>query len=185
MKSEATKYGRRYSLPASTTVCVWKHTWREGFSLANIDTTLAKYCQKTFSYLYDKFTKEYGMDIVKAITMAEKETLEELENALQGLEFQLNTRESSRGDYPFVTFSFGSDTSFWGREVSRAILAVRRKGHGDKVKQKLIFPKLVFIVRRDGKNDDIFREAIETSAVSLYPDYIRDDMATPINCWLV
>ena len=40
------------------------------------------------------------MDIVKAITMAEKETLEELENALQGLEFQLNTRESSRGDYP-------------------------------------------------------------------------------------
>ena len=63
-------------------------------------------------------------------------------------------------------------------------MAVRRKGHGDKVKQKLIFPKLVFIVRRDGKNDDIFREAIETSAVSLYPDYIRDDMATPINCWL-
>lgn len=71
-----------------------------GFSLANIDTTLAKYCQKTFSHLYDKFTKEYGMDIVKAIAMAEKETLEELENALQGLEFQLNTRESSRGDYP-------------------------------------------------------------------------------------
>lgn len=44
----------------------------------------------------------------------------------------------------------------------------------------MIFPKLVYILRRDGANDDIFKEAIKTSAVALYPDYIRDDMPSPM-----
>ncbi len=59
-------------------------------------------------------------------------------------------------------------------------MEVRRKGHGDKIKQKVIFPKLVFIIRRDGKNDDILDQAILTSSKCLYPDYIRDDVASPI-----
>ena len=100
MKSEATKYGRRYSLPVSTIVCVWKHTWREGFSCAEIDTTLAKYCEKTFVEKVKHYTEMLNGDTEKANEIAEEETLEELENSLQGLEFQLNTRESSRGDYP-------------------------------------------------------------------------------------
>ena len=79
-----------------------------------------------------------------------------------------------------VTFTFGKDASFWGRKVASTLLKVRRKGHGDKVKQKMIFPKLVYILRKDGANDDIFKEAIQTSAVALYPDYIRDDMPSPM-----
>ena len=101
MKSEATKYGRRYSLPVSTIVCVWKHTWREGFSCAEIDTTLAKYCNKTYLDKFEHYKEICGSDNEdKARSLAENETLDELENSLQGLEFQLNTRESSRGDYP-------------------------------------------------------------------------------------
>ena len=82
-------------------MCVWKHTWREGFSCAEIDTTLAKYCKKTYLDKLKHYKEICGNDNSdKARSLAEKETLEELENSLQGLEFQLNTRESSRGDYP-------------------------------------------------------------------------------------
>lgn len=152
-----------------------------GYSCAEIDTTLAKYCKKTYLDKFKHYKEVCGdNNSDKARSLAEKETLEELENSLQGLEFQLNTRESSRGDYPFVTFTFGKDASFWGRKVASTLLKVRRKGHGDKVKQKMIFPKLVYILRRDGANDDIFKEAIQTSAVALYPDYIRDDMPSPM-----
>lgn len=151
----------------------------EGFTLAEVDTTLTKYCEKSEKIWFKKF-KEMGFDKDKSKELAIKQTKEELENGLQALEFQLNTRESSRGDYSFVTFSFGKDTTFWGREVSKAILSVRVKGHGDKIKQTVIFPKLVYIVRRDGENDDILDKAIYTSSKCLYPDYIRDDVASPI-----
>lgn len=152
-----------------------------GFTCAEVDTTLAKYCEKSEKLWYKKF-RDMGLEDKKALELAIKQTSEDLENALQALEFQLNTRESSRGDFPFTTFSFGKDTSFWGREVSKTILSVRRKGHGDKIKQKVIFPKLVFIIRQDGQNDDILDDAIYTSSKCLYPDYIRDDVASPMGC---
>lgn len=81
-----------------------------------------------------------------------------------------------------VTISFGKDITFWGREVSKSILNVRRKGHGDKIKQKVVFPKLVYIIREDGKNDDILDEAILTSSKCLYPDYISTKVASPMGC---
>lgn len=153
-----------------------------GFSCAEIDTTLAKYCEKSCQTWFDFFYDELRMDRGDALAYAKAHTKRELKDALQGLEFQLNTRESSRGDYPFVTISFGKDTSYWGRVVAKTILEVRREGHGDKVKQKVVFPKLVMIIREDGANEDVLDEAIKTSSVALYPDYIDDKVATPMGC---
>lgn len=152
-----------------------------GFSVAEIDTTLAKYCEKTYNHWYNVF---YNLTQNEELSMekAKLHTKIELDDALQGLEFELNTRESSRGDYPFVTFSFGKSTSYWAKEVAKTILSVRRKGHGGSVKQKVVFPKLVSIINRDGSNDDILDDSILTSSVALYPDYIRDDVATPMGC---
>lgn len=151
-----------------------------GFSVAEIDTTLAKYCEKSY-YKWKEYLKRLNIE-GDAGAEAYAIVQEELENAIQALEFQLNTRESARGDYPFVTFSFGKDTSFWAKQVARAILEVRKKGHGDKVKQKVVFPKLVSIVRSDNDNEDIFNASIDTSMVALYPDYIDDKVATPMGC---
>lgn len=153
-----------------------------GFSVADIDTTLAKYCEKSFDRWHDLMFSVSGGDGVRASQMAMQLTRDELEDALQALEFQLNTRESARGDYPFVTFSFGADMSIWGKEVSKAVLAVRRKGHGDRIKQKVVFPKLVFRIRHDRKNDKLLDDAIFTSSKALYPDYIDDKVATPMGC---
>jgi ribonucleoside-triphosphate reductase len=151
-----------------------------GASIREVDTALAPYCEKTYEYWVDVF-----YDISQDMETAEREALyqtkKELKDAMQGFEFQLNTRESSRGDFPFSTISFGKDTSFWGREISRTILEIRRTGHGDLVKQKMIFPKLIFIIREDDANEDILDEAVLTSSIALYPDYIDDKVATPIN----
>ena len=152
-----------------------------GFSVAEIDTTLSKYCDKSYDYWYDVFSDAYQKED-DVINRTIKEVKKELKDALQGLEFQLNTRESSRGDYPFITFSFGKDTSYWGRQVAKTILEVRREGHGDKVKQKVVFPKLVYIVRRDNLNEDIFKEAVKTGMCAIYPDYIPPEVATPMGC---
>ncbi|MGL5716089.1 MAG: anaerobic ribonucleoside-triphosphate reductase, partial [Paraclostridium sp.] len=152
-----------------------------GYTACEIDTTLAKYCAKTANKWYNDL-KTLGIADSVAKRTAIELTKKELKDAIQGLEFQLNTRESSRGDYPFVTITFGKDTSLWGKEVAKTILQVRREGHGDKVKQKVVFPKLVMIIREDDANDDVFDEAIMTSMVALYPDYIDDKVASPMGC---
>lgn len=71
----------------------------EGFTLAEIDTTLSKYCEKSEKIWFDKLIN-FGLSESMAKEMSAKQVKEELENGLQALEFQLNTRESSRGDYP-------------------------------------------------------------------------------------
>lgn len=152
-----------------------------GASLREIDTALAPYCEKTYQYWIDTF-----YDVTQDMEVAKKEamyqTKRELKDALQGFEFQLNTRESSRGDYAFTTVSFGKDTSEWGKIISKTILEVRREGHGERVKQKMIFPKLIMIIREDDANEDVLDDAILTSSVALYPDYIDDKVATPMGC---
>ena len=70
-----------------------------GFTCSEVDTTLAKYCKKSEKIWYEKF-KAMGLENEKALELAIKQTNEDLENGLQALEFQLNTRESSRGDFP-------------------------------------------------------------------------------------
>ncbi|MGL5803150.1 MAG: anaerobic ribonucleoside-triphosphate reductase [Cetobacterium sp.] len=152
-----------------------------GYTACEIDTTLAKYCAKTAHSWYMELKKLGIADSVAKKTAIDL-TKKELKDALQGLEFQLNTRESSRGDYPFVTITFGKDTDLWAKEVAKTILEIRREGHGDKVKQKVVFPKLVMIIREDDANDDVFDDAIATSMVALYPDYIDDKVASPMGC---
>jgi len=153
-----------------------------GYTVADIDITLAKYCKITYNKYIDDLLRDTDLDFETVDNLALERTLTELDDAIQGLEFQLNTRESSRGDFPFTTFTFGRGVRFWEKEVSKTILRIRREGHGDKIKQTAIFPKLVFIVRDDmeNTNEDVFKEAILTSSKCMYPDYIPEGMASPM-----
>lgn len=78
----------------------------------------------------------------------------------------------------FTTFTFGYGSTFWEREVSRAILEVRQEGHGPEgFKKKQIFPKLVFIYDENMHDTNkefeyLFDKSVETSGVAMYPDYI-------------
>ena len=150
-----------------------------GFTVAEVDTVLKKYAKKS----YDKYYKEY-LDIKgkKYCEEADKYALEktqrECEQGYQGIEYKLNTVSSSRGDYPFVTFTFGVDEDPFARMITKTILDVHKEGQGKKgYKRPTLFPKLVFLYDKnlhgkDGALRDSFLSAIECSKKTMYPDYL-------------
>lgn len=158
-----------------------------GFTVAEVDTVLVPYCEKS----YQKYRSEY-LDILsdnhiedineEAIhNYAKQKVYRELEQGIQGLEIKLNSVGSARGDYPFTTFSFGLDKSEFGQMVSEVILKVRKNGQGKEgFKKTMLFPKLVFIysdeVHGKGKElEHLFDKAIACSSKSMYPDYLSVD----------
>ena len=101
-----------------------------------------------------------------------------MEQGWQGLEYKLNTVASSRGDYPFVTFTFGLATDRFGKMASITALEVHAKGQGkDGHKRHVLFPKYVFLydenLHGESKiNEDVFEAGIECSSKTMYPDWL-------------
>lgn len=150
-----------------------------GFTVAEVDTVLKKYAKKS----YDKWYKEYldikGKEYIdEASKYAWDKTVRECEQGYQGVEYKLNTVSSSRGDYPFVTFSFGVDQDKFAKMITKTILNVHKEGQGKKGhKRPTLFPKLVFLYDKKvhgegGKLRDSFLCAIECSKKTMYPDYL-------------
>lgn len=154
-----------------------------GFTVPEIDSTLAPYVEKGYyEYLekfehlacafkdratYEKWVEDYVYDIL----------LNACENKY---DHRLNTINNSNGQTSFTTFTFGLDTSKWGRLVSKAILNARMKGLG-KSRVSAIFPKLVFLHRaeingnEDSPNYDIKLLAVDCSMLRMYPDWLSLD----------
>lgn len=156
-----------------------------GFTIPEIDTVLAKYAEKSYQsnlkFILDKFGDIANEDIMKTLEQAAYDmTVRELEQGFQGFETKLNTISNSLGQIPFVTITFGLDTTQWGREISKAILNVRIKGIGEN-KSTAVFPKLSFLHRKDVNGDpdspnyDIKQLGIECSRKRLYPDWLSLD----------
>lgn len=114
----------------------------------------------------------------KATEYAFRKTQRECEQGMQGIEYKLNTVGSSRGDYPFTTFTLGLAEGELGKMITKSILKVRKDGQGKKgFKKPVLFPKLVFLYDEDrhgkGKEyEDVFDAAIHCSSKTMYPDYL-------------
>lgn len=156
-----------------------------GFTIPEIDTVLAKYAEKSYQsnlkFILDKFGDITNEDIMETLEQTAYDmTVRELEQGFQGFETKLNTISNSLGQIPFVTITFGLDTTQWGREISKAILNVRIKGIGEN-KSTAVFPKLSFLHRKeingdpDSPNYDIKQLGIECSRKRLYPDWLSLD----------
>ena len=151
-----------------------------GFTVPEVDTILAPYAEKTYQKYYQEYLDIKGEDADSegAESYALKKTHRECEQGYQGIEYKLNSVGSSRGDYPFVTFTFGIDTSRFGRMIAKTILETHQKGQGrDGFKKPTLFPKLVFLYDKnlhgDGKElHENFLAAIECSSKTMYPDYL-------------
>lgn len=154
---------------------------------ARVDDLLEPYVEKSFNFHKqdiindilentDLSIKDIKMNIVEE--KAYKKTYRELEQGIQGLEYKLNSVASSRGDYPFVSFSFGLRKSKFGKMVSEVILKVRMGGQGERGKKKsVLFPKLIFLydenLHGEGNElEDIFNIAVECSKKAMYPNSI-------------
>ena len=156
-----------------------------GFTLPQIDEVLAPYAEKS----YQKYLKKYldkGLSQKDSEDSAYEDVVYEMKQGYQGWEYKFNTVASSRGDYPFITITFGLGTGKWEKLASKTFLEVHRKGQGKEGNKKpVLFPKLVFLYTDDlhgeGKvNEDLFEEGIKTSSKTMYPDWLSLDGDTTI-----
>ena len=158
-----------------------------GFTISEIDKILDKYA--AISYLkykseieeYFKYIKNDDLTESDNIFIEKKALLKvkrDFEQGFQGLEYKLNSVGSSRGDYPFVTFSIGLGKTKFSKMASKIMLEVHKNGQGkDGNKKPVLFPKIVFLYDEDlhgeGKElEDVFNCAIECSSKTMYPDYL-------------
>lgn len=160
-----------------------------GFTVPEVDKILEPYAEKS----YDKYFNEYlaicedvngiipeVMDYrcEKACEYATEKVRRDFEQGWQGIEYKLNTVGSSRGDYPFVTMTFGLSTTRFGKMASITFLNVHKEGQGKAGNKKpVLFPKLVFLYDENlhgpGKvNEDVFNAGIECSMKTMYPDWL-------------
>ncbi len=109
--------------------------------------------------------------------LAKVRTRKSIYDAMQTMEYQINSNRVSNGQTPFVTVGFGLGTAWFAREVQRAILLNRIRGLG-KDHHTAIFPKLVFTVRHGVNADpgdpnyDLKQLALECATKRMYPDVV-------------
>ena len=120
---------------------------------------------------------EYRKIYRYAIDMTEKEC----HQAAEGLFHNLNTLQSRSGNQlPFTSVNFGTCTLPEGRMVIKALLDVSIEGLG-RIHRTSIFPCSIFqigkgINREPGDpNYDLFRLALKSTALRLYPNYANID----------
>lgn len=155
-----------------------------GYTMPRIDTILAPYAEKSYQKYYDEYEMivcdnfAECMNHVKADAYARAKVRRDFEQGFQSWEYRFNTVGSSRGDYPFISISFGIDTSEWGVMASEVCLEIRKKGQGaEGFKKPVLFPKLTFLYDENlhGEGNELewlFDCAIECSRKAMYPDFL-------------
>lgn len=120
--------------------------------------------------------------LTRAKKVSEEEALRKIrrdyQQGFQGWEYKFNTVASSRGDYPFITMTFGLGTSLLERMASIEMCNVRAKGQGKPGFERIVlFPKLVMLYdkRIHGKGkvaNDVKEAALKCSSKAMYPDWL-------------
>lgn len=160
-----------------------------GFTVPQVDKILEPYAEKSYDNYFNEYLEicedvngiipevmDYRCE--KACEYATNKVKRDFEQGWQGIEYKLNTVGSSRGDYPFVTMTFGLSTTKFGKMASITFLNVHKEGHGKAGNKKpVLFPKLVFLYDENlhgpGKvNEDVFNAGISCSMKTMYPDWL-------------
>ncbi|KXT72776.1 Ribonucleotide reductase of class III (anaerobic), large subunit [Streptococcus sp. DD10] len=149
-----------------------------GCSADRIDEVLAPYAEKN----YQKHLVDAAEWVVpeKQESYAWKKTQKDIYDAMQSLEYEINTLFTSNGQTPFTSLGFGLGTSRFEREIQKAILTIRIKGLGSE-HRTAIFPKLIFTLKRGlnleegSPNYDIKELALECATKRMYPDVLSYD----------
>lgn len=151
-----------------------------GFTVPEIDTVLAKYVRiglEKSEAFYRRQLEGLPISDLGFKNLASGYVTRSLEQGFQAIETRQNSVNNGNGQTTFLTFTFGLDTTPEGRLVSKILLENRKAGIG-RDGATPIFPKLVFLHRygingQEGDpNYDIYLQAIDTSSVRMYPDYL-------------
>ncbi|MCF1683972.1 anaerobic ribonucleoside-triphosphate reductase [Tetragenococcus halophilus] len=150
-----------------------------GCSADRLDETLAPFAKLN----YQKHLKEAKIwieDQTRQKEFAMKKTKKDIFDAMQSLEYEINTLFTSNGQTPFTSVGFGLGTDWFAREIQRAILQNRINGLGSE-QRTAIFPKLIFSIKRginlnsEDPNYDIKQLALECATKRMYPDILNYD----------
>ncbi|MFZ8764622.1 anaerobic ribonucleoside-triphosphate reductase [Enterococcus diestrammenae] len=116
----------------------------------------------------------------KREAFAKEKTRKDIFDAMQSLEYEINTLFTSNGQTPFTSLGFGLGTNWFEREIQRAILQIRINGLGSE-RRTAIFPKLIFSIKKgvnfapEDPNYDIKELALECATKRMYPDILNYD----------
>lgn len=150
-----------------------------GTTANRVDELLEPYAQMN----YQKHLTLAGRwieDQEKQVAFAKEQTIKDIHDAMQSLEYEINTLYTSQGQTPFTTLGFGLGESWMAREIQKAILNIRIQGLG-KEKRTAIFPKLIFSLKRglnmdpQDPNYDIKQLALTCATQRMYPDVLMYD----------
>ena len=150
-----------------------------GCSADRTDELLAPFAQLNYKkHLID--AKEWIDTPERQEAYAKAKTKKDIFDAMQSLEYEINTLFTSNGQTPFTSLGFGLGKNWFEREIQKAILKIRINGLGSE-KRTAIFPKLIFTLK-DGinlkptdPNYDIKQLALECATKRMYPDILNYD----------
>ena len=149
-----------------------------GCSADRIDEVLAPYAELNYQK-HLKDAKEWVAED-KREAYAKTKTQKDIYDAMQSLEYEINTLFTSNGQTPFTSLGFGLGTNWFEREIQKAILNIRIQGLGAE-HRTAIFPKLIFTLKRGlnlepgTPNYDIKELALECATKRMYPDVLSYD----------
>jgi ribonucleoside-triphosphate reductase len=155
-----------------------------GCSVNRIDELLAPYAERNFAKHLaeaERWVAEPG----RRHAYAQERTRKDIYDAMQSLEYEINTLFTSNGQTPFTSVGFGLGEGWFEREIQRAILQIRILGLG-KERRTAIFPKLIFTLRRGvnleagDPNYDLKQLAVECATKRMYPDILSYDKIVEI-----
>lgn len=157
-----------------------------GLTWPQVDEDLSYYCIKSYNFYlqeYSRIIEDAGctVDSRKADDYAFRKVKREIQQGYQGIEHTFNSVSSCRGDFPFLSFSFGHGKDRWSKLVATTILETRMQGQGKPGgKTPVLFPKLIFTYSEDihGKGhicEDVFNLAAKCSKDTMYPDFLSLD----------
>ena len=155
----------------------YKH-WKDGCKyVLGIDTDKYEGVITNKLPIDDESYKTFDKAYQYAMDMTEKE----VHQAVEGMYHNLNTLQSRSGNQlPFTSINYGTCTLPEGRMVIKALLDVSIEGLG-RLHKTSIFPCGIFqcakgINREPGDpNYDLFRLALKSTALRLYPNYANVD----------
>ena len=141
------------------------------------DEYLKKFNIRDDSSIEQQAYKDFG----DAYKYAMDKTLDELNQAVEGMYHNLNTLQSRSGNQlPFTSINYGTCTLPEGRMVTKALIEGSIKGCG-KFHKTSIFPCGIFqcmkgVNRKSGDpNYDLFQLALKSTSLRLYPNYANVD----------
>ena len=150
-----------------------------GCTVNRADELLAPYARLNFAkHLADAEVWVDGE--AKRQEYALEKTRKDIYDAMQSLEYEINTLFTSNGQTPFTSVGFGLGTDWYEREIQMAILNIRLRGLGGEGRTA-IFPKLLFTLKRGlnldpgDPNFDIKQLAVVCATKRMYPDVLSYD----------